>query len=389
MAVKALICPYFTKNFATMKSKTFTITGLFLTLFFTSLSAQDFDIFVSDAAGFNVGPWHIYKYDMNGNNGTKFISDHLGWPQDIVFLEHENTVLISNLNDGTITKYNADTGDYIEDFATGIGGPTRMEIGPDSLLYVLQWTGNGKVKRYKLDGNYVDDFTATDVSNSIGLAWKSSALYVSSYDGKYIKKFGGTGVDLGKFISTNLNGPTNIWFGANGDLFVNDWNAGQVKRFDSFGTFQGAIVTGVGQAEGVDFYPNGDFALGIGSTSSVNVYKPDGTFVKNLIAPGAAGLIRPNAVVFRHKNTTTSREIFKDITFVTPSIGVHFQVSNPDVVQTASSFEVHSSTGVFVSKVNFADSTNWDASNLANGIYHITARLSDGKIARQKVVVQK
>ncbi|MEZ4958087.1 MAG: hypothetical protein R2825_31295, partial [Saprospiraceae bacterium] len=321
-----------------MKSKTFTLTGLLMALFFTSLTAQDFDIFVSDAAGFNVGPWHIYKYDQDGKNGVKFISDHLGWPQDIVFLEHENTVLISNLNDGTITKYNADTGEYIGDFATGIGSPTRMEIGPDSLLYVLQWEGNGKVKRYKLDGSYVDDFTSKGVTNSIGLAWDNAgALYVSSYDGKYVRKFGGTGVDLGNFISTNLNGPTNIWFGENGDLFVLDWQAGQVKRFNSFGAFQGAIVTGVGQAEGIDFYPNGDFAIGIGSASSVNVYHPDGTFVKNLVAPGAAGVIRPNAVVFRHKNTTATQEVFKEVTFVTPSVGVHFQVSNPDVAQSASS----------------------------------------------------
>lgn len=372
-----------------MKSKTFTLTGLLMALFFTSLTAQDFDIFVSDAAGFNVGPWHIYKYDQDGKNGVKFISDHLGWPQDIVFLEHENTVLISNLNDGTITKYNADTGDYIGDFATGIGSPTRMEIGPDSLLYVLQWEGNGKVKRYKLDGSYVDDFTSKGVTNSIGLAWDNAgALYVSSYDGKYVRKFGGTGVDLGNFISTNLNGPTNIWFGENGDLYVLDWQAGQVKRFNSFGAFQGAIVTGVGQAEGIDFYPNGDFAIGIGSASSVNVYHADGTFVKNLVAPGAAGVIRPNAVVFRQKNTTATQEVFKEMTFVTPSVGVHFQVSNPDVAESASSLEVHNSTGMFISKINFADSTSWDASNLANGVYHLTAKLKDGTIARQKVVVQ-
>ena len=34
---------------------------------------------------------------------------------------------------------NLTMGVYIEDFATGIGGPTRMKIGADSLLYVLQW----------------------------------------------------------------------------------------------------------------------------------------------------------------------------------------------------------------------------------------------------------
>lgn len=34
-----------------------------------------------------------------------------------------------------------------------------MKIGPDSLLYVLQWSGKGTVKRYKLDGTNLGDFT--------------------------------------------------------------------------------------------------------------------------------------------------------------------------------------------------------------------------------------
>ncbi len=372
-----------------MKSKTFTLTGLISLFFLTSLTAQEFDIYVSDAAQFNIGPWHIFKYDQNGQNGIKFISDHLAWPQDIVFLEHENTVLISNLNDGTIAKFNADNGEFIEYFATGIGGPTRMEIGSDSLLYVLQWQGSGRVKRYKLDGTFMDDLTTTGVSNSIGITWKSGSLYISSFNGAFVKKFGGTGADLGNFISDNLTGPTNIWFGENGDFFALDWSDGQVKRFNSFGTFQEAIVSGVNQCEGVDFYPNGDFAIGIGSASSVNVYKPDGTFVKNLVPAGAAGLIRPNAVVFRPRTSTATHEVFKEVTFVTPSVGKHFQISKPEGLQAVSSVEVYNSAGKLVRKINLANNTDWDASNLADGIYYLTAELPDGTMARQKMVVQK
>ena len=94
---------------------------------------------------FQSPPWKILKFDENGENPETFIDTNLAWPQDIVFLEDQQVVLISNLNSGKITKYNSSTGEYIEDFATGIGGPTRMKIGADSLLYVLQWSGNGKV----------------------------------------------------------------------------------------------------------------------------------------------------------------------------------------------------------------------------------------------------
>jgi len=54
---------------------------------------------------------------------------------------------------GPIARYDAETGAYIDNFAAGISGPSRMKIGPDNLLYVLQWSGNGKVRRDQLDGS--------------------------------------------------------------------------------------------------------------------------------------------------------------------------------------------------------------------------------------------
>src|SRR3990170_1225071 len=101
--------------------------------------AQEMSIYISDAGNFNLPPWQILKFDANGENGEVFIDDHLDWPQDIVFLEDQNVVLISNLKSGQILRFNARTGDYIDVFAGSIGGPTRMKIGVDSLLYVLQW----------------------------------------------------------------------------------------------------------------------------------------------------------------------------------------------------------------------------------------------------------
>ena len=83
-------------------------------------------------------PWQILKFDANGENGQVFIDDHLAWPQDIVFLEDQNVVLISNLNTSEILRFNATTGQFMNTFASNIGGPTRMKIGSDSLLYVLQ-----------------------------------------------------------------------------------------------------------------------------------------------------------------------------------------------------------------------------------------------------------
>ena len=82
-----------------------------------NLNAQTFNIYVSDANNFGP-PNKILKYDQNGENPEVFIDSNLNWPQDILFLEDQGVVLISNLNSGLITKYNATTGDFIENFAT-------------------------------------------------------------------------------------------------------------------------------------------------------------------------------------------------------------------------------------------------------------------------------
>ena len=164
------------KNFTSLFT---TIILLIVTFLPLNISSQTMEIYVSDANNFNA-PWKILKYDENGENPETFIDTVLAWPQDIVFLEDQQVVLISNLNSGRITKYNSSTGEYIGDFATGISGPTRMKIGKDSLLYVLQWSGNGYVKRYELDGTFLDDFTNSNVPQSIGIDWDVNGnLYVS------------------------------------------------------------------------------------------------------------------------------------------------------------------------------------------------------------------
>ncbi len=263
------------------------------------------EIYVSDAGNFDTPPWKIMKYDENGGNPEVFIDTNLGWPQDILFLEEE-VVLISNLTSGSINRYNSTSGAFIDQFATGIGGPTRMKIGLDGLLYVLQWVGNERVLRYELDGTFVDEFTAVGVNESIGLDWDTEGnLYVSSFNGGsggYIRKFDSTGADLGLFINSNLQGPTNIWFDDNGNLLVNDWQAGRVVKFDANGTLIGNFITGLSEPEGVDFLSNGDILIGNGGNGSVKMYDPSGVFIGNLVSSGSGGLIRPNAVVLRRVN---------------------------------------------------------------------------------------
>jgi len=364
------------------------LTGVFSLLFHTALG-QGMSMYISDAGNFNQGPWQILKFDADGQNGEVFIDHHLAWPQDIVFLEDENLVLISNLNSGKISRFDATTGAYIDDFATGIGQPTRMKFGKNGLLYVLQWQGNGKVWRYQRNGTFVDEFTAVGVGTSIGLDWDATGnLYVSSYGGKTVRKFSPSGADLGLFIDSGLSGPTNIWFDANGDLLVIDYNGSTVNRYDSEGNFKEAYINNISQGEGVDFLPDGKIILGSGSTSSVKLYHPNGAFIKDLVPPNTLNLLVPNAVVLREiTSAVTTPVVYREETIVTPSVGVQFQVSQQEFA--AGSLEVHAADGMFVQNLSFADSTLWDASGLSDGMYVFTMQMQDGVIARQKIVVSR
>jgi len=283
--------------------------SLLLLLLFSNVFCQNFEIYVSDAGNFSSPPWQILKFDENGTNPELFISTNLAWPQDIVFLEDQNVVLISNLNTNRIVKFKSTSGTFMGNFATGIGGPTRMKIGPDSLLYVLQWSGNGKVRRYQLDGTFVDEFTNVGVPQSIGIDWDANSnLYVSSYNGDYVRKFDPDGNDLGLFVNSDLLGPTNIWFDENGDLLVSDYNGTAVKRFDPDGNYLNDFLTGLSHSEGVAVFPNGNILIGNGATSSVKLFDGDGNYLEDFIPSSAGNLLIPNAVVIREINAVSVSE---------------------------------------------------------------------------------
>lgn len=355
-------------------------------LFTGFLSGQSYSIYVSDARNFQSSPWQILKFDENGQNGQVFIDDHLAWPQDIFFLEQENKVLISNLNNGRISAFDAGTGAFIGEFATGIGGPTRMSLGPDSLLYVLQWGGNGKVRRYTLSGNYLGEFTQVGVGTSIGLDWDQAGnLYVSSYNGKHIRKFGPDGADLGLFVSSNLAGPTNIWFADNGDLLVIDYNGGAVKRFDALGNYLGVFISSLPQGEGVAFLPDGNLLIGVGGDSSVRKYSASGVLLGNWIAPGTLNLLTPNAVVTRPQPATNLHELYSEIMLVKPSAGARFQWSSPEA--GLQKVDLFNSAGMLVRTLTFTDNSYWEASELPAGVYHLSTKLATRRMGKQTIII--
>lgn len=375
-----------------MKKLNFTIIICFLVGSTLMYSQNPPTVYVSDAGGFNTAPWFVNKYDQNGTLERVLMTedDNIRWPQDIVFNDDEGVVLISNLSAaGIISKHDPFTGDFIGNFAEGIAGPTRMKIGPDGLLYVLQWDVNiNNILRYEMDGTFVDEFTSVGLPQSIGLDFDAAGnLYVSSYSGSYIQKFDTNGNDLGPFIDSGLSGPTTIWFDTDGTLIVLNYNNGIVMRFDADGVFLENLITGVGGCEGIDSFPNGDILIGVGSDGSVRRYDSDFNFIENFVEPNSS-LITPNAILIRPDDYPLGiTDFVLNEVLVTPSIGTEFRITDNARLRYGS-LEIYDTTGKLIATLNGDEDNVWQASSLTEGLYFVVG-IDQGEKTTQKIVVHK
>jgi sugar lactone lactonase YvrE len=359
-----------------------------VTLLLKKTNAQ---IYVSDAGNFNNPPWQILKFDLDGKNGKVFIKDNLGWPQDIVFREDKKDVLVSNINSNSISRYDIETGAFLGQFVKILGGPTRMDYGPDGLLYVLNWQGNGLVARVDATGKIVDNFTNTPVPNAIGLAWDSEKnLYVSSYNGGYIEKFDVKGMNMGRVIS-GLAGPTNIYIDKNDVIHVLDYNEGSLRRYDKTGKSLGVLINNIPQCEGISITRDGNILIGVGGKSSVLEYTTSGTLVSTIVAANTLNLLNPNAVIIRKKTLAYNEveQLSGGHTFITQINEKQYSVSSQIKGQDVSTMDVYTVDGKMVDHAVVSSNLVYDASNLQSNLYIFVANTTKGKSFSQKVMVSK
>ncbi|WP_460218323.1 T9SS type A sorting domain-containing protein [Psychroserpens sp. MEBiC05023] len=341
--------------------------------------------------------YKILKFDHNGENGVLFTDEELSWPQDILIANLPNEgyrVLISNFFSGKITKYDLD-GNYIDDFATGIGAPTRMRI-LDNILYVLQWNNqNGPefVLQYNLDGSLLGNYTSAGIFLSIGMDWDSDGdFYISAFGSGRVYKFNSSGQYDSIFINeSNLSGPTNIWFDKteNGNMWVIDYGDSSLKLFNSLGEPLGTIVSGLSTPEGVAFLDNGNFLIGNGPTGLIKMYDSNGTFIEDFIdsdASMAANLINTNAFYIMPSTLSTTDINQPETAFISPSLGREFKFDSK-LVKPSDDIHVYSILGKHIETLTLKDNLSWTPKNYSDGVYivHIS---SYGKERSQKIIIK-
>ncbi len=259
------------------------------------------DLFVSSRNTNSVKRYHgqtgaylgdFVKPNAGGLNAT----------QEVLF-GLDGHLLVSGRGNRHILKFDRDTGNFLGNFTSGydLDNPTKMTLGPDSLLYISQW-GPAKNKVVRFDfatGAFVNEFTETDLNQACGHAWDADGnLYVASYGSADVRKFDANGKFLGVFTEARrLRGAVNLWFGESNDLFVVDWILGSVLHFDGqTGRFKSNFITGMLNTEGFVFGPDSSLYLCDWSRNTINRYDRSGRLLG--IFANSGDMRAPNSVAF-------------------------------------------------------------------------------------------
>lgn len=355
-----------------------------------AFSQTTFQVFASSR-----GTNSVKYYDENGTYLGDFVSPGgggLSTTEDILF-HPDGTVLVTGYGNTAIKRYNGSTGASMGDFSTGysLASPSKMSIGPDSLIYVTQWSASqNKVARFDLQGNFVDEFTDTGAPNGLGHVWDAEgnfyiALFGTGQNGT-VNKFDTAGNYVGQFVnSAVLQGPTSIWWDSNGDMLVEDWTVGNVLRYDSAGNYVGVFINGLSQPEGVAFTPDGNILMGDWGLDVLHSFDSLGVSLGNFASGN--GLTDPNSVKVRDGIP---------IAITPPTLPqTHFSVHPSAIEETAwirfelavagsVSFDLIDLNGKVVEEIgkneyaSGAHEMTWRPSNgLAAAVYHVRLRTGD------------
>ena len=236
--------------------------------------SADADMYVSAARANSV-----MRFDENGTFLGNFVQPGdggLGDPQGIAFGPNGNLFVASN-GSNNVLEYDGLTGTYVGVFATrpNWGWPAEINFR-DGLLYVSDFRSSGTVSRFDaLTGDFVDEFIS-GLAAPDGQAWDELGnIYVSEYGGNRVRRFDGTsGTLIDTFVAPSsgiLRGPLDNLFLPNGEFLVSSFNNGRVKHYDQNGIFLGDIAL-LNGPQGLEIGPDGQLYAGSFTNGMINRY---------------------------------------------------------------------------------------------------------------------
>ncbi len=223
----------------------------------------------------------------------------------------DGNILVSGRGNTGILLYDKMSGDYIRQFTSGyvLDNPTKITFGLDGYLYVSQWgTTKNKIVRFNgVSGVFIDEFTPS-INLALGHEWDDEGnLYVACYGSIDVRMYDTSGNFIRVFTEAgHLQGPTNLWFDNNSNLFVIDWVLGVVQQFDSSGEFIKTFASGLTNAEGYAFGPDSNLYICDWTQNHIKRFSPDGSYLN--IFTNQGNMMSPNSILFRPVQVTSVKE---------------------------------------------------------------------------------
>ena len=164
------------------------------------------------------------------------LAENLSGPDDLL-LAPDNSIYISDVNDGTIKKYTRDGQLHV--MLSGLHEPEGMAFLPDgSLVFVEQ--GINRLSRYDFSSGKLTPFLSLENKTKNlgvdGILWAGSTLIVPDSPNGNVLTISPDGSSV-KQIATGFARPTGAWMESTGDLLIADENGNAVFRLRLDGTF--------------------------------------------------------------------------------------------------------------------------------------------------------
>lgn len=268
----------------------------------TGIAAQDGQaLFVSSRNTSSVKAFDAASGEFLGDF-VKPGAGGLNATQEVAF-GPDGDLFVSGRGNTSILRFDGRTGEFIGDFTSGyeLDNPTKMTFSQDGRLYVSQW-GERQATVARFDattGEFIDEVTPPLVQG-MAHAWdEEGRLYVASYGSKDVKRFTADGEPIDVFAAPeHLLSAVNLWFGQGGDLFVADWEAGAVRRFNGeTGVFMGDFFTGLAKLEGVALGPDGTLFACDWERNEIHRFDPT-TGAHLGVFTAAGDMKQPNGLAF-------------------------------------------------------------------------------------------